>query len=624
MSLKYLNLSGLEDLWINIKNYILSKVPTKTSELTNDSGYLTSHQSLSNYVTLNTAQEITNAKTFKAATVRKLTSVEAGNVIPSSDKLISDIWQDKNGKELGRIYFSKTKGGNTALIMRAGDWFTSNEGVYTLDASGTNRRAELHLYTDSSGNCCIKPVGYFSATLKPLSSSVWLGEYGKPFGVAYVNQVRFTNATLQVDVDIDATEEHSIGFFGKNNSPLSYITFQKRPSFKDRVAIRIQTTSSSYKSYDFDATCFYPESNNSVDIGSTTNIFKNIYCNNYYLGTTAFGDIVTHNASEFLTSHQSLANYALDANVVHTSGNETIAGVKSFSDNTYIKSLNFTDEVPSPSSSNSAVLPIITTITYSDSSPSVQARLNFRVTADGIKSLYPHENLAYSLGLASRLWSDFYTYHGYFKGQQQNDEYSGNARTNLTLLANRDSIGQSGCVVDTFRENTTQGTAMHILGFGMKENSIRYEGVRFQWAYDSVNSGYNFNLKPTTQGTNNPLTYNLGTSTDKWDTINGLNPSSLGMPDIANKIDISSYITDLASGLNNYTPPANGWISVRSANAYKISILDSETSVGNTSASNTATYLTVMTPVVANRKVLLNVICTSLEHAYFIPCQGNV
>ena len=39
-------------------------IPTKVSQLENDSGFLTQHQSLANYVTLNTAQEITGAKTF--------------------------------------------------------------------------------------------------------------------------------------------------------------------------------------------------------------------------------------------------------------------------------------------------------------------------------------------------------------------------------------------------------------------------------------------------------------------------------------------------------------------------------------------------------------------------------
>jgi hypothetical protein len=32
-----------------------SEIPTKVSQLTNDAGFLTSHQSLANYVTLNTA-----------------------------------------------------------------------------------------------------------------------------------------------------------------------------------------------------------------------------------------------------------------------------------------------------------------------------------------------------------------------------------------------------------------------------------------------------------------------------------------------------------------------------------------------------------------------------------------
>ena len=51
MSIRYLDFSGAVSFWTNIKNYILSKIPTKTSELTNDSGFLTQHQSLSNYVT---------------------------------------------------------------------------------------------------------------------------------------------------------------------------------------------------------------------------------------------------------------------------------------------------------------------------------------------------------------------------------------------------------------------------------------------------------------------------------------------------------------------------------------------------------------------------------------------
>lgn len=328
-----------------------------------------------------------------------------------------------------------------------------------------------------------------------------------------------------------------------------------------------------------------------------------------------------------------LLDIALDANVVHQSGAETIGGIKTFSDDTYVKSLNFTNEVPSQSSSSSSIMPIIVTITYGDSSPSVQARLNLRVTADGVKSLYPHENSAYSLGLLSRSWSDFYTYHGCFRGQQQGDEYSVNARTNLTLLANRDVFGQSGCLVDKFRENTSQGTGMHILGFGMKENSVRYEGVRFQWAYDSVNSGYDFNLAPTKQGTNNPLTYNLGTSTNKWDTINGLSPSSLSMPDWANAVDISGYVTVVANANKEslYTPPANGWISValtRSSDANMAVMLKQgnfASSGHNIQQENGTTTCNAMLPVVGGVQVSINsALADGIDFAYFYPCRGNV
>ena len=41
-------------------------------------------------------------------------------------------------------------------------------------------------------------------------------------------------------------------------------------------------------------------SNNTYELGTPTNKWKAVYSNAYYLGSTAFGDIVTHNASEFV------------------------------------------------------------------------------------------------------------------------------------------------------------------------------------------------------------------------------------------------------------------------------------------------------------------------------------
>ena len=44
---------------------------------------------------------------------------------------------------------------------------------------------------------------------------------------------------------------------------------------------------------------FRPTNNNVMQLGDNTRAWKNIHSNAYYLGNTAFGNIVTHNASEF-------------------------------------------------------------------------------------------------------------------------------------------------------------------------------------------------------------------------------------------------------------------------------------------------------------------------------------
>ena len=204
MSIKYLNLSGLEDLWINIKNYILSKIPTKTSELTNDSGYLTSHQSLDNYVTLNSNQTITAIKTitggnqgkmlFKNPNYTKGDAVESGTVV-------------------SRLYF-----GN-------GTSYGAANGILTFDIT-------------SSGNTSLE----LCAMENTANSSV--------------------RASLILTYDKSATRPRMLKSWGD----------------------------------------FIPFSNNNYTLGNTSNIWKECYCNAYYLGSTAFGDIVTHNSSEYAAS----------------------------------------------------------------------------------------------------------------------------------------------------------------------------------------------------------------------------------------------------------------------------------------------------------------------------------
>lgn len=381
--------------------------------------------------------------------------------------------------------------------------------------------------------------------------------------------------------------------------------------------------------------------------------------------------------NETVTVGSALIDIALDANVMHLTGDETSTGKKTFSDLTTFNSyLYFTNSsVTKGTIPQSTVTPYriyfgsgvnygasLFNIDTSVSNLGVQT-LIFRAAENVVSGddarfaliydpnrtqprylavkggIEPNANNTYDCGSGTNIWKDLYGYHGYFMGQNQNDEYSSNARTNLTLLSNRDTLGVSGVLLDTYRQNTAQGTGIHILGLSIKENSIRYEGCRWGWYWDNNLNGYYFDFKPTTQGAYQAVKHNLGTSTDKWDTINGVEPSSLSMPDLNNAVDISGYITNLGSGtVNEYTPPANGWISIADSGDSPIFIrvyndygfeqvaYSERNEVGGTSGGTYSRFGSIMIPCVKDVKIYIIVSPSTsvLVSAKFYPCLGNI
>lgn len=334
-----------------------------------------------------------------------------------------------------------------------------------------------------------------------------------------------------------------------------------------------------------------------------------------------FSIVSVDTTNQTVTVGTALIDLALDANVVHTSGNETVGGVKTFSDDTFVKSLNNTREVTSPSASSTVVLPIVATVTYTDQSPSQSATLNLRVSADGSKTFYPNENGLYSLGLVSRNWDNVYSYMFESFGKYLGNEFSGNARTNLYLKANRDTGGQSGVYISKFRQNRAQGEIgtddVVQVSFDVLENSVR---TNRSW-YLSYSNWTN----------DVPKTVEVRSLCEKVDYklthINALEPSSLGMPDLANGIDISSYITHLDKEVNSYTPTVNGYVFIRvkktSLPIVSIRIQQNYGLMTSCETSDFSTWGTYL-PVVAGNAVEFYVSADSLLSAKFFPCQGNV
>ena len=144
------NAGGVMGDWYTLA--YTSDIPTKTSQLTNDSGFLTSHQSLANYVTLNTAQTITGEKTF-ATNILTISNPNNGDATLKFYRGSNTAWTivDTGGNlkfnELTSnttrlILYETSQGGSAAFagtISATGFYKTSSSNDYVLLGAGGHK-----------------------------------------------------------------------------------------------------------------------------------------------------------------------------------------------------------------------------------------------------------------------------------------------------------------------------------------------------------------------------------------------------------------------------------------------------------------------------------------------------
>ena len=122
----------------------------------------------------------------------------------------------------------------------------------------------------------------------------------------------------------------------------------------------------------------------------------------------------------------------------------------------------------------------------------------------------------------------------------------------------------------------------------------------------------------------------LGVSSYKWKSFNGVEPSSLSLPNPSNNIDISAYFTYTGTGETNvYTVPSNGWIFLYLAtiSSCEAKVLDAAQNVlWGTSVYGFREML--MIPVVAGSTLqtqwTTEYSTVTVLTAKFYPCQGNI
>ena len=239
---------------------------------------------------------------------------------------------------------------------------------------------------------------------------------------------------------------------------------------------------------------------------------------------------------------------------------------------------------------------------------------------------YYYNGVAWGLDQAN-VWTGRQTYGAYLKsfGEARTDEWSSNSRTNAYLLSRRDTDDVSGFLISTFRSNQAQGTAGHIYGWDILENSTRYSGLRFTIDWDStLNSGngaYKVTLGTNTQGTNPCNDLHI----TQLKTINDINPGALSLPSAtAENIDTTNW--DFSWSANTVTAPFDGYISIACFGS-ALQINDETKSYAMTFAPGADGYICGLLPVSSGDsiKVLVTRTQTSIYEGYkFIKANGNV
>ena len=120
----------------------------------------------------------------------------------------------------------------------------------------------------------------------------------------------------------------------------------------------------------------------------------------------------------------------------------------------------------------------------------------------------------------------------------------------------------------------------------------------------------------------------LGDSTHKWKTLNGINPGALSLPDLSNAVSIDTTNWSVAGARNFYTPSADGWffIRVEGIGVCKLNIhLGSpDNNYPTWNNWNQDTYTTLTVPAVQGVKLYIYIIADLIKYCKFYPCLGNV
>ena len=145
---------------------------------------------------------------------------------------------------------------------------------------------------------------------------------------------------------------------------------------------------------------------------------------------------------------------------------------------------------------------------------------------------------------------------------------------------------------------------------------------------DGANSSFTFNAERIIPGDNNAT--DLGTSDNKWKSLNGVNPGALSFPRIGTTantdyIDVSGNIDLSTTASQTFTAPATGWFCI-SFRYDKVTLcrISAANMRGDCVPLGSDGYVGCYIPVTEGVTITVRVNATAIYNARIYLCQGNV
>ena len=552
-------------------------VPTKTSDLTNDSNFVDT-SSLATVATSGFYNDLDNK--------------------PYIPDKISDLIDDSNFVD---IFNPAVSSGITSAKVTDYDTHIADTDIHVTTADKNKWNNQTYVFRYSS--TALTPSSTNSNTLLDNTDNLKVGDKvidssGVLFSVTAIDTQNstFTIGTALIDLAQDSDVVHKSG----NETVAGYKTFSDNMTLYNSSA-SVNPVALFFK-------------NKKVVIGSTTDIgSQNI----------AFRDSTDTNLSIVKTSCESVGNTSFEIRVYNKDSNsQTVSGGMLISQtpvNTYISPT--TDNAVLFGSSSRRWSKVYATNYYYGSN-NVEFSTKF-VTTDTNQTISGNKTFSSDLTVANT--DTTANIPNLYLRNYKADR--GTVETSVQVIQFLDKNSKALTLLES-RRLSNGNTSTNILCYNTDDNNNTVSG-----GVSVIKTKTATNFAPNADNT-----VTCGRPLAKWSDvqtyqINGLTPSSLSLPATRdNAIDISSYFTNFNNGdTNQYAPTVNGWIYLETTGCNALHCFCTTTGnlvhYGNTVARANDGMAYVTFPVLANTLFK----CTwysnttiTLSRAWFLPCQGNV